>query len=526
MNTAQVIGRRKRKETCPFHPKEILGIQCITCDTLICSKCTTVVKHDGHTFRTIKSRLPELNENIARYISKIEDTILKDIETDLKRNEQHLKQCKNNHQEGIQVLKAQGQALQDQIQSINETLIFEQNDSLSTAEDKLEKHRKNLKLLQQYFTKEKLECAEILKSGTALVRHDTGTDVAGAMTCTLPRYPDVPCLQTPNYEDYSTLILRVMGVMKELEPPKRINRTQSNNSTSGTLLEPPECINQTESNDNRTCALHPQQLAPEDTSMLQPIHPMVESNNTPEQTILSDKLHSVSSSDSLSSTPCSVLNDNFPKIVKLTSTKSHEQGEIIPEPDVYCYRPNNSFSSSQFLPPTGSCSSGLATELSLQGYPSIIEMTSFDNEQPHFYSVAPVTKEIAWAGEGAYDEIIKGHCFSNKLHVSLLASNGRVLCQIPTDETFYCLSSHPFTGKLYGAFTDKTVRIIDTCLGTTKTIIRCERQPYSIKATYDEHILVGTIGTKGRIYLYTLTGKYEDEGFFLCIEFNVPFKNI
>ena len=147
--------------------------------------------------------------------------------------------------------------------------------------------------------------------------------------------------------------------------------------------------------------------------------------------------------------------------------------------------------------------SKLSTSLSETREPTTSHV-SFDNIDPCFDGLAPITKDQAWAGKTEYDKENQKHYNVNKLY--LINSSGTVVKIIKTDKNFRSLSAHPLSGKLFGGFhEDKTIRSIDIT-GKTKIIVECECKPDRITVTNDNHLLVSTcaFGVKSRIYKYKL----------------------
>lgn len=77
-------------EKCKFHPTRIADICCEECEFTVCSKCTTIPQHKGHTFVDLETICTERfhfyqkksSEILERYIPEAHD-VEKDIEMNM-----------------------------------------------------------------------------------------------------------------------------------------------------------------------------------------------------------------------------------------------------------------------------------------------------------------------------------------------------------------------------------------------------------------------------------------------------------
>ena len=140
-------------------------------------------------------------------------------------------------------------------------------------------------------------------------------------------------------------------------------------------------------------------------------------------------------------------------------------------------------------------------------YHLIESISNTSNESPRFGAIAPIGKNAAWACEVNYDGIAEE--YSNWLY--LLDSRRNIIQQVKLDKldtTIFYLSSHPITGQpFYINDQDNYVKSIDTTTGKTTNLVGCEIDIHRLKVTHDNHVIVGSRGTKEAIYTYKLTGE-------------------
>ena len=142
-------------------------------------------------------------------------------------------------------------------------------------------------------------------------------------------------------------------------------------------------------------------------------------------------------------------------------------------------------------------------------YQSTQNVATLDNTTVRYYSICPISKDTAWAGEYDYMEAEDKYRVDKNLR--LITNTGQVLKKIQTPSLFEPLVFNHKTNKLYGGFYARnTVRLINTETGTLTTVVECPCRPDRLLITHDDHILVGTFTAKednNHIYKYTLDGK-------------------
>ena len=134
-------------------------------------------------------------------------------------------------------------------------------------------------------------------------------------------------------------------------------------------------------------------------------------------------------------------------------------------------------------------------------YHLIESISNTDNESPILTAITPICKNAGWACQRMNNGRI-----TNKFY--LIDSRRNVVHRVTLDTDIYMLRIHPVTRQLL-LINDQhnCVRSIDTITGKTTQIVKCPIDIQRLKVTHDNHVIVGSRGTRAAIYKYQLTGE-------------------